>query len=186
MEENLKLIRGDRILQLLVEDSTPQELERNIKIGFPETKKRQHVTQPVKIAQIKYTPYPKEGELRVSAVATNGQNQYTPVILFNEVIFEPEDTAINTTFLASNNEEYNVKKIHLKGNTVKLRCNCLDFYHRFATWNFNDDSLYGPKPPPYPRKTNTRPPVNPMKVPGICKHLLKLIKTLRSLNIVVG
>jgi hypothetical protein len=183
MEEKFKLVRGARIIQALAEESTPQELTRNIAIGFPKTKKRQHATQSVSVAQVKFTPYVKDKTLRVSAVATNSGNQYTPTILFNEVTFEPEDTSTNTTFIASNREEYNIRPISLKDHTVKLRCNCLDFHHRFAVWNFQDDSLYGKKPPTYIPKTN-RPPVNPLRVPGLCKHLLKLIRQLKTVKIV--
>lgn len=186
MDKNFKLIRGERVLQILEEDSTPSELFQNIVTGFPKTRKRQHATQSVSISNVRYTPYVENGTLLVEATATNEGKKYTPTILFNDVAYEAEDTPTNTTFLASNNEEYNILPIKLKDNTVKVRCTCLDFYHRFSTWNFQDDSLYGPKPPPYRRKTITRPPANPMRVPGLCKHLIKLTRTLRGVKIVVS
>jgi hypothetical protein len=55
----------------------------------------------------------------------------------------------------------------------------MDFYWRFATWNNRDDALIGNPPPRYRKKTD-RPPVNPQKVSGACKHIMKLIVILKN------
>jgi len=184
MEQKLQLIRGARILQQLAEDSTPLELERNIAKGFPQTTKRQHATDPVRIVQIKYVPFEANKELKVTAIASSAGKNYDTVIQFNDVEFQPEDLPTNTTFIAADNETYNILPISLSTHTVKIRCDCLDFYHRFAMWNFNDSSLYGPKMPTYIRKTTTRPDVNPLRVPGVCKHVLRTLMALRDAGMI--
>jgi hypothetical protein len=86
--------------------------------------------------------------------------------------------------MASDGQDYHVQPLQLAGHNVKVRCNCMDFYFRFANYNAQDKSLVGKPPPLYRRKTTTRPPVNPGQVPGMCKHLLKLVQTLQGAGLV--
>ena len=111
----------------------------------------------------------------------DGGKTYDAAIMFDKVDYEDEDTNANITFTASDGEEYHINKLKARGNEVKVKCTCMDFYYRFALWNFNDGSLYGKKPPPY-RKTTDRPPVNPQRTPGLCKHLMKLATALHQSN----
>ena len=61
-----------------------------------------------------------------------------------------------------------------RDDKVKVSCECRDF---FFTWNYYNhnraDALLG-KVALYRRKTDTYPERNPGKVPGLCKHLVKL------------
>ena len=175
----MKVIRGQRLLDWLEEDSTYQQLDTNIQRGFPDTKKRQHVTSAVAINRIEYIPYIENGELHVQAVAVSSGNQYQPTVAFRNVTFEPEDQPTNTTFRAVDNNEYHIQSIPLNVSNVRVRCNCLDFYYRFAAWNAGDNSLAGRPATPY-RATGQRPPVNPLKVPGVCKHVIKVIERLKQ------
>lgn len=75
-------------------------------------------------------------------------------------------------------------KMSMGSDPVKVRCDCHDFRWRFAYYNKKNDSLYGAEPPPYKRVTN-RPPVNPKKLPGMCKHLLNVVKHMKQ-NGVLG
>lgn len=179
----MKLIRGKRIYEQLLLETTFAELENQTLRTFPNTPNRHNAVNPVQITQIKLTPSVDAGELLVEAVAKGGQN-YQPKMLFEGVEYQEEDAPDNITFTASNGDEYHVAPISLKQNNVKVFCTCLDFYYRFATWNANDKSLLGTAPPPYIRKTQTRPPVNPSKTPGVCKHLLKLATELVTSKIV--
>jgi hypothetical protein len=182
----LEYIHGSRIAtQVLDEDSTVDDLSTNVDRFVPPSKRRQHATQPVQISQLVYIPAPESESLKIKAEARNFESgkKYTPVIAFNDIAFEEEDTPQNVTFTAVDGAKYHVAPINLRRHTCRVACNCLDFYFRFAVWNFNDNSLEGPKPPPYVKKTN-RPPVNPQRKPGLCKHLLKLIQELKHSRLV--
>lgn len=182
--KNFKFQRGSRILEAIaLEEATLPELEKNIVFGFPETKKRQHATDSVSIRQLKLTPYKNTTDLLSTAQANSEGNTYDPKILFLRVEYEDEDNNENVTFTASDGDSYNMRPISLKKSNVKVSCTCMDFYWRFAVHNNNADSLYGDVPPPYQKKTD-RPPVNPKKVPGICKHLIKTIKSLRDAGLI--
>lgn len=78
---------------------------------------------------------------------------------------------------------YHVKQFTSAQKQVRVRCNCLDFYYRFSVWNYTKKSLEGDPPPPYVKKTDL-PPVNPNKVAGACKHIIKAMAFLRRENII--
>lgn len=179
----LKVLRGQRLLQWLEEDSTYNQLDTNIRRGFPNTTKRQNATGPVAINRLEYIPY-EDGQLRVQAQAASGGNQYEPIIMFRDVQFEPENLPTNVTFRATNGQEYHIQSIPLAQSNVRVRCTCLDFYYRFSSWNASDNSLAGAAPQPYLPK-GERPPANPQQVPGVCKHVIKVVDRLRQSRIVI-
>lgn len=173
------VIRGERIIQQLEEQSSVPQLQSNIERGFPETRKRQHATGEVTISNVQYIPYIGMKMLHVKSMSSSNGNQYNQSMQFLRVEFASSDAPDVATFQASDGEDYHVVPLILAGHNVKVKCNCLDFHYRFAHYNSQDKSLVGRPPPLYQRKTN-RPPVNPMRVPGMCKHLLKLVQTLES------
>jgi len=184
-QNNLKLVRGARLLQAIEEDSTYDQLYHNIQTDpvLSQTKKRQHATGEVAITSVVYLPYTNAGILQVEAQARSNSHPYQPTIQFLNVKFEPNDTGTNVSFMGKDGATHYVQPIVLGQNNVKVRCTCLDYFYRFAVWNFNDNSLYGPKPPLY-RKTTDRPPVNPNQVPGLCKHIIRVIGDLQNVGIV--
>lgn len=64
---------------------------------------------------------------------------------------------------------------------IRMRCQCQDYYFMFAHWNKQEKALVG-NIQPYVRVSppSGRPPVNPNQYPGMCKHLLSLVKKLQS------
>lgn len=170
MTQELKLIRGKRILQQL-DETTFQKLEQNVEIFEPESSFRQHVIDNVHISNLELIPARQSGDLKVEAVARSNGKTYNPVILFLDVKYQEADQANNVSFVGSDKNEYNIRSIQFEKSNVKVGCDCLDFRWRFAMYNNKDGSLYGNPPPPYKRKTN-RPPVNEKRIPGVCKHLL--------------
>lgn len=195
MESKLKLIRGARILQqmeretaLLNEESTLRQLDTNTRQFQPPSKKRQHATGPVNIVQVETIPFAPSGELKVETVARSGESgkTYHPIMMFQDVQYEEADTPQNVSFTGHDGQEHHIQPISLARNNVKVRCDCLDFYHRFFPHNNRDKSLYGNVPRPYVRKTNTRPPVNPQNVPGLCKHLLAAAEALSNTGLLVN
>ncbi len=179
-----QVVRGARIIQQLNEVSTVTGLEQNISTAFPNTTKRQHATGEVAVQNIQYIPYIGTKMLHVKSSTNSNGNQYQQSIQFNNVTFEPTDTETNATFTASDGTEAHVQPLDLNAINVKVRCNCLDFYHRFANYNSQDKSLVGKAPPVYVRKTTTRPPVNPLRTPGLCKHLIKVVDELKRIGMV--
>ena len=175
-----RLIRGARILQQLDEDSTATQLRTNIVNSFPTTKKRHNATNEVNITNIQYIPYLGTKMLHIKSTTQSNGHNYHQSMQFMRVSFEKVNTASNVSFTGSDGQEYHVQPIILTNHNVKVRCNCLDFYYRFAAWNFSDNSIVGRAPIPYHRKTTTRPEVNPDHVPGMCKHLLKVVDRMRS------
>lgn len=179
-----KFLRGTRLLQMLNEVSTYPKLNTNIERGFPNTTKRQHATQPVVVTNISYVPYLRNKSLQLAGNARSNGRVYSPTIQFLNVEYQNTDLDTNVTFTATNGQEYHCSQIVLANNNVKVRCNCLDFYYRFAFYNKTDGSLFGRSPRPYIRKTNTRPPANPDKVPGVCKHVIKLLQALEHAKLI--
>ena len=149
--------------------------------------RRQRANQ-VQIRNIQYTPSIQQGILRIECETfSGGQNKYKTVIQLENVEFiddsrfnflqgaEARDSAKYNThqFVATDGSTYYASYDRVKSLDVKVSCNCKDFRWRFAYYNSGDDSLYGNPPDPYVSQTD-RPPANPSKTPGVCKHLIKL------------
>lgn len=182
----MEILRGQRLLnqlEQLEEDSSYTDLYRGITTAFPNTQRRHNATGPVQIVRLEYVPFTGSNNLRIDGQARSGGNTYNPHIMFREVEFQEEDLPTNATIKAVDNQEYHIAPINLANVNVRVKCDCLDFYWRFAAWNSRDDSLIGNPPPPY-TPTGNRPPVNPTQTPGVCKHLIKLIQELRTARVV--
>jgi len=153
------------------------------------SKMRQYATQPIDITDVKFTAYPKDNQLKCTCVARSESERegrkYDPVVIFSSVEYADDDNPNNLTFMATNNETYNVYPIKMRSSYVKARCTCLDFYYRFALWNWQAGAIYGDKPKPYTRVPGSnRGPVNPNKVPGVCKHIIKFVEELQNNGLV--
>ena len=196
MELKFEIIRGKRIndqLEMVTEHSTIKNLDQNIQGFLPMTTKRQHATQPLTVKEMVYLPYVGTKNLNITALvhsppnhhalANKEETDYTTSIIFNKVEYEEESTDTNITFTAKDGKEYNMLPINLAENTVRVNCNCLDFYWRFKSYNAKDTSLAGRAPPPYKRVSN-RGPSNIKKVPGLCKHLLQTVEALKQAKMV--
>ena len=184
----MQFIRGARIeqqlLDLLPEESSYADLERNTVRGFPGTTKRQNATGTVQVVTMQLQPFGPTNDLQAAGKIRNQTRTYDSKIMFMQVEYEDEDSNQNVTFKGVDGEEYHIKQIPLNQTNCKVACSCMDFYWRFAMFNFDDDSLIGDKPPPYRRKTETRPPANPARVPGVCKHIIKLVDKLKTNRLV--
>jgi hypothetical protein len=137
------------------------------------------------------------GNLEFSATADKGKKQlvvkstvtgptgkhYTSMIIFKNVTYEAEDTPTNVTIQGQDGKPLHIDPFTTSRSDVQVRCDCMDFYWRFANWNFKQHALSGDKPPPYVKKTD-RAPVNPLQKAGTCKHLYKLVQQLQSKGLV--
>ena len=181
-------IRGPRILaqleQQLVE-TTYTELENKTKSFEPGSKKRQYAVNAIQVKQLKLIPYHNTGQLEVSGITTSDAKTYNTTIMFEGVEYQETDEASNVSFVGSDGDEHHILPLALSKLNVKVSCECLDFYWRFASFNAKDGSLHGEVPSPYTKKTE-RAPVNTNKVPGVCKHLMKTIIALQQSGIVTN
>lgn len=140
---------------------------------------RKQSSTKVQIARTIFIPSVDDETLEVRATTNSKEQKYRTSMLFDEIEWVDEPGAKVATIIGSDNTEYYLTRIPLNNVDVMVKCTCLDFYYRFAVWNHKDQSLIGKPPPPY-IKTTDRPPVNPKRVPGVCKHLIKLLDTLMS------
>jgi len=174
-DASLKLIRGSRIIEQLIQESSLGDLEKNSDARMPSERgdSAKNNVQNVSIEPIKRQNSDK-GDLKTEFKITSGSSgkSYSPVIYFMNVEFEETDEPDNISFQATDGETHHVRPVSMSKTNVKVRCTCMDFYYRFASRNSKDQSLYGNPPPPYKRRTTTHPSANPQYVPGVCKHIL--------------
>jgi hypothetical protein len=185
----LRIVRGERIKAALLEAASFDQLYRNIQQAFPDTQKRQHATNEVTVTSMRFIPVrttAEGGALQLGTTTRSNSHEYKQQLLFSDVNYDKEDAEDNVTFKATDGREYHVKPINLNGARIRVNCNCMDFHYRFATWNYDNETLMGRPPKPYQRKTDTRPPVNPSQVDGMCKHLIKVCNTLEQRGLLSG
>lgn len=172
------------MIKELLFETTIDDMESNIEIGFPKTKKRQHIVNTINVISVKYLPMIGMKTLRVNGIVNSPNGKYTPTIMFLKVNFENTSTDDNVSLVSATGDKFNITKIDKNNSNIKVRCNCMDYYFRFSVFNFNDNSHILPKPKTYVRKTDSYPPVNPNKVPGVCKHILKLVNYLENTELI--
>lgn len=201
MELKLEIIRGkrinDQLEKLVMERSDVNNLTQNTNNFLPVSTKRQNATDPISITQMEILPYVGTKTLNIDAIAHSPNTKpaqyrkpgdkaftdYNTKVIFNQVTYEPESTDTNISFVAKDGNEYHMQPIELNTNTVRVNCNCLDFYWRFKSYNAKDQSLAGRAPPPY-KPVSNRGPSNIKRVPGLCKHLLQTIEALKQSGMV--
>mgnify|MGYP000029406321 FL=1 len=151
--------------------------------AFPNTTKRQHATQPVRIVQIGWTPYLGLKTLFVKGLAQNEGREYNSLILFKKVSYK-DSNGPGIVELNTETGKVFLERLSFDANDVVVRCNCPDFYWRFNYYNHLDKSLYGRKRAKYEAQHNPGS-ANPQEMPGMCKHLMKLSKALTESGIIL-
>lgn len=177
----LRVVRGARLQQALDEETSYNQLRQNIQVGFPETRKRQHATGEVNVGNIQFVPI--ANGLQVNAQSRSNGHDYTQQMIFSDVETAPEGAPDTASYVGTDGTTRTIQPIPLATAQAKVNCNCLDFHYRFAKLNYSNDALVGNPPPLYQRKTQTRPPANPARVPGICKHIIRLVDNLKQQGI---
>ena len=162
------------IFRDLIEESTLTDLYKNAVNAFPNTTKRQYATNPIKITNLRWTPFVGLRTLFVRGLAQNENREYNPIIFFKNVKYLDKS---GVSLMASDGKEYFLEQLSAKSNDVLVRCNCQDFYWRFNYHDYLDKSLHGNKRKKYEAKHNPGS-ANPLEMPGMCKHLMKMMKTL--------
>lgn len=166
-----------------VSESTLYDLYQSTVAAFPNTAYRQHAVDPIKITQLEWVPYLGVKTLYLKGLAQSSSGrEYRPIIVFKNVRYHTERDAPDLIeIVASDNRPYLLEKLGNTTNDVLVRCDCKDFYWRFNYYDHEDGSLFGRKRKKY---EGAGPPANPMELPGVCKHILKLAKALDHAGIV--
>lgn len=170
---------------MFFQESSIDDLYKSTVDAFPNTTKRQFATDPIVITKLQWVPYKGVKTLFVKGLAQNRHEgtEYNCLFLFKNVDYDSKEIKIT----ASDFKEYNLNKLSFKETEVLVRCNCKDFYWRFNFTDYLERSLWGRLRSPYTAdSSNTnRPPANPKQLPGMCKHLIKLSKTLQEAGLLV-
>lgn len=147
--------------------------------AFPRTTKRQYAIDPIKISEVSFTPFLGVRTLFVKALAQNQENgnEYNPMILFKGINYSNKN---ETEIKDKNGKSYFLEKVNLK-KEVLIRCNCSDFFWRFNYFDHTENALYGRVRKKY--ESDNPGIANPLELPGMCKHLIKLVHSLNNVGI---
>lgn len=149
--------------------------------AFPNTTKRQHITDTIKVVKIDWTPFVGMNTLFVKGLVENEGKMYDTIFLFKGIRYETGKDSI--PLMASDGMTYHLSKIDEANQDVLVRCNCPDFKWRWNYYNHSTGSLWGAKVRKY--ESQGGPPANPKELPGMCKHCLKTVRALSRAGIFV-
>jgi hypothetical protein len=168
---------------LNLHESNLHDLYANTVQAFPNTTKRQHITSTVDIKEIHWTPFLGVKTLFIKGLAqSEGKTvAYNPMVLFKGVNYHQTKDKHNwVEIVASDGLHYVFER--LGNNETLVRCNCPDFKWRFNYTDHIDFSLYGRVRKKYEAKVNPGS-ANPLELPGMCKHIMKLVQSLNNAGI---
>ena len=171
---------------LLLQESNMPQLFTSTVLAFPRTRKRQHAVDEIDIMSHSWTPYLGVKTLFLKGLARNDTNghEYNPIILFKKVRFQESRTGRNIVEISRDGRRYFFEKLSPR-NEVQVRCNCKDFYWRFNYQDKLDRSLWGRVRTKYEAIYNPGAS-NPLQMPGMCKHIIKLAQVLNNSGIMEG
>jgi hypothetical protein len=158
-------------------ESTLAELFGSTVLAFPNTRMRQHATEPLVIEELNYVPFLGVKTLFIRAGVRNEDRHYKPIVLIKGIDYKAKGTKITD----ENGKVYEFGPLSINENEVNVRCQCADFTWRFNYYDYEDSSLYGNKRRKY--ESSGGPSANPLELPGMCKHLIKVMEALRQYGI---
>lgn len=162
-----------------LEESSLNQLFRSAVTAFPHTTMRQHATHPIVIKGVEWVPFLGMKTLFVKGLAESGGKEYNPLVVFKNVQYANGGGMGIIPLAASDGQDYFLEKLDGEDTDVLVRCNCKDFYWRFAHFNSQDGSLYGRNRKKYEALYNPGS-ANPNEAPGLCKHLMKFSQVLHE------
>jgi hypothetical protein len=168
----------------MLNESSVLDLYLNSIKAFPNTTKRQNSIDTIKITNLNWIPFVGVRTLFVKSLCQNESKEYNSILLFKDVKYYEKKEFKTIELIASNGKKYFLNRLSLSENEVLTRCECKDFHWRFKHFNSLDKSLYGRDRKKY--EALYRPDTaNPKEIPGMCKHLMKLVKILKETTIFV-
>lgn len=115
------------------------------------------------------------------ASGTDKNVKYQSRLVFNGIEWSPRRTKTCTVKYKDVDGSLIFLQKPTTDHHVLTRDSCQDFRFCWHWWIADRKALLGPRIP-YTRKTTHYPEVNPQHYPGICKHILTLIKKLISVR----
>lgn len=165
-----------------LDEITVQRIATDTKRAFPNTG-RENPASSIAITRIIYDVYQPTNQIRCEADVMSSGTAYTSIIEFLHVEFVDENepnVSRGVEVTGTNTRTYRILPMSVTVGDALVSCTCEDFRFRFAFYNYQKRCLYGNMLPQYVRKTQTRPPVNPTKSIGMCKHLHAVVNALRA------
>lgn len=169
-------IDGDALLELSLSN-----LKNNVARNFG--KSRETKSNRIQVSNYQVIPSVSDRTVLFKARIVGEESNYQVQIRFINSTFADGEQPGFTSVKAMDGRDYFIKQYTAAQAQAKVKCTCLDFYYRFSIWNHGNKSLEGDPPPPYVKRTD-RAPVNPNKVPGACKHIIKFMTFLKGEQIV--
>jgi hypothetical protein len=165
-------------------ETSLNDLAKSTVNAFPKTTKRQHATDIIKIKEIFWNPYTGFKTLFVRGIAQNTENfkEYSPMVLFKNVKYHKSKSNSVIELQANDGGVYLLERIN-PDEDIQVRCDCKDFNWRFNYTNHLDGSLYGRKRKKY-EALYYPDTANPLQMPGMCKHLIKLLKVINASGLI--
>lgn len=163
---------------LMFQENSLQNLYTSTIQAFPGVQKRQHAVHTIEIKEIISTPFLGMNTLFIKGLAqSDSGKEYNPIILFKNVNYHNNKIPNLAEITAKDGRNYFFEKLSLENTDVLVRCNCKDFHWRFSYTDHQNESLYGKVRKKYEAKINPGSS-NPLELPGMCKHLMALTKSL--------
>lgn len=163
-------------------ETSLKDLHKNTIEAFPNTQKRQYATDTIVFEHLDWVPFLGVKTLFIKGLAKNNGRKNESLILFKNIKYKESEGRGTVPITASNGKEYYLEQIQYESNDVLVRCSCKDFFWRFTHFNKIDKSLFGRDRRKY--EAIYKPgSSNPEQIPGLCKHLIKLIKVLKESNL---
>lgn len=164
---------------LIAEIATLNTLKRNTDRFGPV---RRDGSKRVQVSDMKFIPAPNDSSLIIRCDTSGSLSNYNTDVQFTAVDYaDLSSEAAPPGYVeieAVDGTVYYIRTVDWKSG-CKVRCTCPDFRFMFSTWTEATDSLFGNQFPFYKKKTN-RPPKNPSKTPGACKHILAVFDRLKK------
>lgn len=147
---------------------------------------RQYSTGRVNTIDFKFLLRERQLYVQATNVSADKSRLYKTTIVFEGIdgVDNPDDK--HTIPYSSKGQGVELYLKTLTGyDRVRTRCQCQDYYFMWEYFNKQNKALVGPHKKYIPvSPPSGRPPVNPTESPGLCKHLLVLIKKLMAEKVI--
>jgi hypothetical protein len=161
-----------------------QKLYDSSILAFPSTTKRQHSIDTVVVEHLDWVPFIGVKTLFIKATIKNEGRKHESIMLFKGIKYALKEQKKTVPIMTSVGKKVFVEQISIEKDDVLVRCSCKDFQWRFTHLDKENKALFGRDRKKYEALYNPGSS-NPLELPGICKHLIKMGKILKSSNLLV-
>lgn len=147
---------------------------------------REIESRSVRIINKKFIPSYKESNLTCVAQTQTSTNRYLTKIQINDVQFGDEENS--TSVMGADNRPISFVPCDYMRCSIKVSCNCLDYYQRMASYNKSEGGLIGDESPSHyksPVDVGNKAKGNPNNSIGACKHIIALVIELKQEKVLI-